>query len=294
MKYIISTMRPNFLPLAFVCAFLGMAVAIWQVGAVNPLHTILAYLGAIAAHACVNAVNDYLDTKSGLDLRTNRTPFSGGSGTFVSEPAKLHLGLVTVVGTALVVVAIGIYFTLVIGWQILVIGVVGLLVIFAYTPWFNKQPILCLLAPGIGFGPLIVLGTYYVLTGQVTFSAVLASLVPLFLVSNLLLLNQFPDVEADQTVARRHFPILIGRKASATIFAAFNLAAFLVILVGVIIHQFPAWVLLGLTTIILAIPAVKGALQHPDDIPRLMPSLGQNVLVNLVTPLLMGIGLLIS
>ncbi|MDZ7699102.1 MAG: hypothetical protein U5R49_19945 [Deltaproteobacteria bacterium] len=49
----------------------------------------------------------------------------------------------------------------------------------------------------------------------------MASLVPFFLVSNLLLLNQFSDVAADESVDRRHFPILIGNRASSFIYNAF-------------------------------------------------------------------------
>jgi len=45
----------------------------------------------------------------------------------------------------------------------------------------------------------------------------MASLVPFFLVSDLLLLNQFPDAAADERVGRKHIPILIGRRASSFI-----------------------------------------------------------------------------
>ncbi len=46
----------------------------------------LVLLGALAAHGAVNALNEYADYRSGLDLRTARTPFSGGSGTLVDHP----------------------------------------------------------------------------------------------------------------------------------------------------------------------------------------------------------------
>lgn len=294
MKYIIGTMRPNFLPLAVACSFLGMSIAIWTRGEVNPWHVVLVFIGGLAAHGCVNAINEYDDVKSGLDFRTTRTPFSGGSGTLIQDTSKAPLVLGTAIGTAAIAAAIGIYFAIVIGWPILLIGAVGLLVIFLYTPVFNKIPILCLLSPGFGFGTLMVLGAFFALSGQFTWAALLASFVPFFLVSNLLLLNQFPDVEADKTVGRRHYPILIGRKASAIIYAVFVAASYLTIILGVTINLFPAWTLLGLLTLIIAVPSVLSTLKNPDDLPRLMPSMGQNVLVNLITPVLMGIGFLIG
>lgn len=294
MKFIISTMRPRFLILAIACVFLGTAAAIWTVGAVNPWHVILAFIGGLAAHGCVNAINDYTDIRSGLDFRTNRTPFSGGSGTFVEEPTKIHLALWTTIGTALVTTAIGIYFTLVVGWPILLIGVIGMIVILTYTKWLNKQPFLCLLSPGLGFGTLMVLGTFYVLTGRITWAAVLASFIPFFLVSNLLLLNQFPDVEADTTVGRRHYPILIGRKSSAVIYVTFLAATYVAIILGVALKIIPAWTLLGLLSAVIALPTARNVLRNTEDIPALVPSMIQNVLLNLVTPLLMGIGFLIA
>jgi 1,4-dihydroxy-2-naphthoate polyprenyltransferase len=294
MKYIIGTMRPNFLPLAVVCAFLGITAAVWTNGEVNIWHAVLTVLGAVAAHGCVNAINEYEDVKSGLDFRTQRTPFSGGSGTLIQEPSKAGIVLGTVIVTALIAAIIGVYFAIVVGWQILLIGLVGLVIIYFYTPVFNKIPLLCLLSPGFGFGTLIVVGTYYALTGSYSWTALLASFVPFFLVSNLLLLNQFPDVEADRSVNRKHYPILIGRKASAVIFAVFTALTYLVLVIGVVLKLFPVWTLLGFISLIFAIPAVKGALQHPDDIPSLLPSLGQNVLLNLITPVLMGIGFLLG
>ena len=110
MKYIIGTMRPNFLPLAVSCALLGMGVAIYTHGAVNPWYVVLAVIGAVAAHGCVNAINEYEDVKSGLDFRTQRTPFSGGSGTLIQDPSKAPIVMGTVIVTALIAVAIGVFF----------------------------------------------------------------------------------------------------------------------------------------------------------------------------------------
>jgi len=294
MKYVIGTMRPNFLLLAVACVFVAMAAAIWTHGQVNVWHAVLAFIGGLAAHACVNAINEYQDVKSGLDFRTNRTPFSGGSGTLIQDTSKAPIVLWTVIVTALVAVLIGVYFSIVVGWLILAIGAIGLVVIFTYTQLINKQPLLCLIAPGFGFGTLMVIGSYYVLTGTITCTAVLTSFVPFFLVSNLLLLNQFPDVEADKTVARKHYPIMIGKKSSAVIYIAFLAATYVTIVLGVVVKLTPAWTLISLLTLVSAIPTARAVLKNAEDTPALIPSMIQNVLLNLVTPVLMGIGFLIA
>ncbi|MGE5072303.1 MAG: prenyltransferase, partial [Anaerolineae bacterium] len=163
--------------------------------------------------------------------------------------------------------------------------------LYGYTAWMVKSPILCLLAPGLGFGPLMVLSTNFALTGGYSLQAFVASLIPFFLVSDLLLLNQFPDVEADRSVGRYHYPIAIGRKGSAYIYVGFLIAAYVVIVVGVLFGWLPRFSLIGLLTIIIAVQIIRNVLSNPEDISRLVPSMGQNVIVNLTTPLLLAVGL---
>ena len=139
----------------------------------------------------------------------------------------------------------------------------------------------------------MVMGTHFALTGEYSWTAFVASLVPFFLVSNLLLLNQFPDVEADRTVGRRHFPILIGRRSSSLIFSSFLVLTYVTIVVGVLLSILPIWSLLGLATLYLAIPLLKGSITHAEDIQKLIPFMGSNVLVNLLTPVLVAIGIFI-
>jgi 1,4-dihydroxy-2-naphthoate polyprenyltransferase len=292
-KDILGPMRVPFLILTPACVLLGVATAIQSGAQINPLHVLLVLIGALCTHISVNAFNEYEDFKSGLDARTQRTPFSGGSGTLPAKPQMVWTALViALIGLGIIVIA-GIYFTWLYGLALLPLGLLGIFVILAYTPWLTHNPLLCLLAPGLGFGPLMVMGTHFALTGQYSWTAFIASLVPFFLVSNLLLLNQFPDVEADKTVGRRHFPILIGRRHSSYIFSAFLVLTYVTILVGVLLSILPLWSLLGLATLYLAIPLLKGSIAYADDIQKLIPFMGNNVLVNLLTPVLVAVGLFI-
>jgi 1,4-dihydroxy-2-naphthoate octaprenyltransferase len=287
-------MRLPFLVLPPACVLLGAGTAIWTQGKINPIYLVLAFVGAVASHISVNALNEYFDFRSGLDLRTQRTPFSGGSGTLPANPALARTALITCLVALAISALIGLYFLAVWGPSILPLGLLGLLVIVAYTPWVTHSPLLCLIAPGLGFGLLMVMGTDFVLTGQYTWTAFVASLVPTFLVSDLLLLNQFPDVEADQTVGRRHYPIVLGRKKSSIIYAAFLLLAYLSIVAGVLLALLPTASLLGLLTLVLALPTALGVYRHASDLEKLMPYLGYNVLLTVATPILTAIGLLIA
>ncbi len=294
LRPLLGTARVPFLILTPACVVLGISTAYWTVGQINGWHAVLALLGATTAHISVNALNEYVDFKSELDFHTARTPFSGGSGTLPRNPElarqALALGLLSLLITAL----IGLVFVWTRGLALLPLGLLGLLIVVVYTPWLARFPLLCLIAPGLGFGPLMVMGTDFVLTGSYSWTAFVASLVPFFLVSDLLLLNQFPDAEPDRHVGRRHYPIVIGRQASSVIYGAFLLLNYLSIVAGVLLNLLPAFSLLGLGTLVVAIPTARSAYVHADDLEKLVPSLGLNVVINIATPVLVAIGLFVA
>jgi 1,4-dihydroxy-2-naphthoate octaprenyltransferase len=290
----LGPMRIPFLILTPACVSLGVGSALWTSDEVRVLFVVFALIGALSAHISVNSLNEYFDFKSGLDFRTNRTPFSGGSGILPEQPHMARLALAIGLIAFSLTGIVGIYFVLVWGWLLLPLGLIGLFVILFYTIWFTRNPLLCLIAPGLGFGTLMVMGTDFVLTGSYSFTAFVASLVPFFLVCNLLLLNQFPDREPDKSVGRKHLPITLGVRTSSLIYGAFLFLTFLSIGVGVQLHYLPRFSLMGLSTIAIAIPACAGAYRYGENIKKLMPYLGLNVVIVIVTPLLVAAGLFLG
>ena len=294
LKFLLDPMRLPFLVLTPACVFLGLSTAIWTQGSINWFHFFLALIGALAAHISVNAFNEYFDFKSGLDAKTRRTPFSGGSGRLQKNPELGKPAYLMSWGFLVLVALIGIYFSLTIGFALLPLGLIGIILIYFYTEWITRTSLLCLIAPGLGFGTFMVMGTDYVLSGSYSWPAFMASLIPFFLVSNLLLLNQFPDAEVDREVGRKHYPILIGKVRSTRIYLAFLILPFVTIVLGVGLGLFPLSGLLGLLGLVLVVPIYRGVLAHAENTEDLIPVLVQNVLVNLVTPFLLGIGLMIG
>ncbi|MGD8603344.1 MAG: prenyltransferase [Anaerolineales bacterium] len=294
LKLALGPMRPPFLLLTPACVLLGVASAHWTAGQIQWGDALIVLVGALGTHISVNAFNEYFDFKSGLDDRTQRTPFSGGSGTLQAHPEMASTALLTAVVALVVSALVGFYFVIQTGWGLLPLGLLGLVIIYIYTSWLTRFPILTLIAPGLGFGTFMVMGTDYALSGTYTWTSFFASLVPFFLVSNLLLLNQFPDVEADESVGRKHYPITLGRQASGRIYLAFLYLAFVSVIVGVLIRVLPVPALLGLLALVLAIPITRGVLAYAEEIPQLMPSLGQNVIINLIMPVLVAVGLFLG
>ena len=293
-KFLLDPMRVPFLILTPACVVLGLAAAVWTSGQVNWFHFVLVLIGALSAHVSVNIFNEYFDFKSGLDADTIRTPFSGGSGRLPESPEIAQPALIMAWIFFGITALIGLYFVFTIGSGLIPLGLLGLLIIYFYTEWITRFPLMCLIAPGLGFGILMVMGTDFVLTGQYSWTAFLASLVPFFLVNNLLLLNQFPDVEADQNVGRKHLPIKIGKEKSSWIYIVFLLLPYAVIVIGVITGYFPLSSLVGFLSLPLVILNSRGVLNHADNTEELIPFLGQNVIINLVTPVLVAIGLFIG
>lgn len=294
LRGILGPMRPPFLLLTPACMAVGFATAIREQGRIDWIDGLLVVLGGLAAHVSVNAFNEHHDFRSGLDLRTVRTPFSGGSGTLPAHPELAPAALATALAGLGITALVGLALVWRRGWELLPLGGAGLLLLYGYTAWITRQPLLCLLAPGFGFGTLMVCGTHYALTGTWSWTALLASFVPFFLVSDLLLLNQFPDVEADRSSGRRHVPIVLGRRRSARLYVAFLLAAYATLLVGASAGRFPGTALVGLATGVLALPVVRSVLRDAEDIRALLPAMRNNVLINLLTPTLFAAGLVVG
>jgi 1,4-dihydroxy-2-naphthoate octaprenyltransferase len=270
---------------------MGTTVA-WYDGNIRIWYALLAGIGLVLAHASVNILNDYFDFRSGIDQAAKRTPFSGGSGilpaNLLTPRQVLWLGIVCFV----LAVPIGIYFIVVSGWQLLPLLLVAAFFIVLYSPFILKRP-WPEWAAGAGLGALPILGMYFVQTGAYTTQAIVACIPPALLVHNLLLLNEFPDVEADKIGHRRTLPIALGKNKAAIIYAAANIAVYIWIIAWVAARVMPIWTLLALLTLPLGLRGIRSAF-NSDDPAKFMPGMAANVMNIMLTQILMGIGYIIS
>ena len=291
LKFWFLETRPQFLTLSIVLAFFGTTVA-WYDGHFNLWYALLAGIGLVFTHASVNILNDYFDFRSGIDQAAKRTPFSGGSGilpaNLLTPRQVLWLGIVLFV----LAIPIGIYFVIVQGWQLLPLLIVAAIFIMLYSPVILKRPWPEWVA-GAGLGALPILGTYFAQTGAYTYTAVVACIPSAFLVHNLLLLNEFPDVEADKLANRKTVPITIGKNRAAIFYSMVAIAVYLWIIGWVAARVMPVWTLLALLTLPLTVRAINGA-RHHNDPSKFMPGMAANVMAILGTQLLLGIGYILG
>jgi len=284
--------RPQFLLLSVVLAFLGTSIA-WYDGAFHLGYALLAFVGLLLCHISINTLNDYFDYRSGIDLEVKRTPFSGGGGMLPAGLLKSRQVFWLGLASLLLAVPIGVYFVVTLdrGWLLLPLLLIAAVCIVLYTPFILKTrwPEW---AAGLGLGTLPVLGVYFVQT-TAYLPAIVASIPSGILVHNLLLLNEFPDTEADKKAGRKTLPITMGKAKASIVYSVLTVIVYLWIIGGVVAGLMPPFSLIALLTLPLAIKAIQGARKH-QEITRLMPAMANNVLVVLLTQLLLGIGYILA
>jgi 1,4-dihydroxy-2-naphthoate octaprenyltransferase len=89
-------------------------------------------------------------------------------------------------------------------------------------------------------------------------------------------------------------PIVVGKQTSGLLYGAFLLSAYLSIVLGVCLEYLPKFTLLGLATIVIALPTSVGVFRYAEDIKKLMPYMGLNVIINIATPLLVAAGFFVG
>lgn len=284
--------RVPFLTATLVPVFLGAVVARAH-GESAWWWVMLALVGAACIHLGLNVVNDIYDTKSGADdANVTPTPFSGGSRV-------LQYGLVTpafmrqlAVGFFAVGVGIGIFLAATRSIEILWLGIAGVFLSIFYTapPFKLVYRGLGDIAVAAGFGPIMVLGTYAVVTGRLDGEALYASLPVALMVMLILYVNQVPDRHGDAKAGKRTLAVRLNPEAVILGYDVSVIVAFGLILGGALGGIMPMWTLLALAPAPLALQVHRGLVAHYEEPYGLMPAMGANIGLHA----LVGIGLILG
>jgi 1,4-dihydroxy-2-naphthoate octaprenyltransferase len=182
------------------------------------------------------------------------------------------------------------------GFDIVVFGVVGFLLGFLYTapPFRLAHRGLGELAVGLGFGPLIVVGSYFVQTGRWSMEAFYASLPVALLITAVLYINEFPDKYWDAKTGKRTWIVRLSSNAANNVYLFMALAAYTIIILGVITRIMPVATLLGLLTFPMARRAFNTLRRHHAYPYRLIPANATTIFIHLLTGLLLFAGYVIG
>ena len=300
-----AQIRAHFLILAVFLVVIGLAFSVKYPPdpgtSFNWLHAVMLVIGVVLSHVSVNLFNEYSDFKTRIDFNTNRTPFSGGSGmmqTGNTRPENVKtVGIITLMISG----AVGIYFAFVSHWMVFVFSVIGAFSVLFYTNFLAKY-VLGELFAGLALGTLVVLGTYVAMTGMPGMPAgnlfpkevIWVSIPPGILTSLLLLINEFPDHEADKEGGRKHLVIRFGLKGASYIYTAGMFATFAIIVLVPIIGISSYWIYIALLPLPLGVKAAMTAIRHGDDFGKMVAALGSNVMTVLLTDLLLAVSVFID
>ena len=283
--------RAPFLLLPVILAIVGGSLAIYD-GYFDAINFVLFTAVMVLLHITVNTLNEYYDHLSGLDAsNTRRTMFNGGTGTLqagILTPRQvLNAATISFVIAALIA-AVVVYRT---SLALVPLVVLGMVFALFYTQIFARN-MLGEIAAGLGLGALPVLGAYMVHNPIPTPTCIALSLMAGILTFNLLLLNEFPDLDADIKGGRRNLVITLGTRKAAWLYVALTFSMYGILLLLVLLHMLPVLALLGLLTIPIAFKAASMSFTDPREIGSFQQGQKANVQLILGTQAFVAVGLL--
>lgn len=253
LRTLLRMTRPGFLSITVVAVLLGIAIAA-ACGHGPHLATGLAtLLLACLAHAAGNVLNDYHDALNGADAANTGAiaPFTGGARLIQEQVVTPRQTRDLAYLLAFLLAGFGLLLALKSTGWVLVLGLAGLLLLWAYS-----APPLALMGRGLGelvvalVWGLVVIGADAVQRGSVFIVPVVTAVSYALLVANILLINGCPDAAADAQVGKRTLVVRLGPRG----------AALLYLLIGTLAH---GWLAAGVWLLYQPEPAAWGLLSWP-------------------------------
>ena len=288
----LRVIRVRFLLASVIAVMTGLALNWSQSGSIEYFDALLTFAGVMALHASVDLLNDYWDFKRGIDTKTTRTKMSGGTGVLpegLLKPSSVYrAGVFFLVLGAL----IGSYFVITYGILIAIILGFAILSIYFYSTKIVDS--------GLGEffvavkGSMIVIGTFYIQSGEVNIESILAGIVIGTLSSLVLFIASFPDHDADKEKGRRTLVILLGRQKAVSFFYLFPIISYGVIIGCVLASIIPISCLISLAGIPIVINSVKKLKSSISNEDKIIPAMKSTLMFSRVAGALFVVGFLIK
>ena len=288
----LRVIRVRFLLASIVAVSVGLSLNWWQNSTLDFLDAILTFAGVMALHASVDLLNDFWDFKRGIDTKTKRTKMSGGTGVLpegLLEPSSVYRAGVAflIIGTV-----IGGYFVITDGITIAIILGFAILSIYFYSTKIVDS--------GLGEffvavkGSMIVIGTLFIQSGEITIESILAGIVVGVLSSLVLFIASFPDHDADKSKGRKTLVIVTGKERAVKLFWIFPLVSYCAILSGVLLQVFPLLSMISFLSIPIMIKSGLGLKKHFNSVDNLFPFMSSTLMFSRLTGVLFVISFLIK
>jgi len=284
--------RVRFLLASVIAVSAGLSLNWWINHSINPLDAFLTFAGVMALHASVDLLHDFWDFKRGIDTKTTRTKMSGGTGVLpegLLKPSSVYRAGIAflIIGTI-----IGSYFVLTNGIIIAVILGFAILSIYFYSTKIVDS--------GLGEffvavkGSMIVIGAFFIQSGQISLESILAGIVVGALSSLVLFIASFPDHDADKSKGRKTLVIAVGKEKAAKLFWVFPLISYCAIIIGISTSLFPLMSLITFLSIPLMIKSGLGLQKNYNSVEELVPFMSSTLMFSRITGALFVISILIG
>jgi 1,4-dihydroxy-2-naphthoate polyprenyltransferase len=247
-KWLIAT-RAAVLVMTFLSAVLAGLFALHDGQSVNPLEWLILTLGLIMSHAANNIFNDYTDFMRGVDkdnyFRTQYGPQPLANGLMTK---RQHLTYFAITGA--IAVACGLFLVFSNGNDPIIWLLLGLGVIFVlFYTWPMKSMALGEIAVLLVWGPLMIGGGYYVLTGKWIWNVIWASLPYVLGVTTVIFGKHIDKRDIDKSKKIYTLPVVIGEKVSRYAVLAMMILSYLIVIALIIIRYFTPVMLITLVAL---------------------------------------------
>ncbi len=246
--------RPKTLPAAISPVFVGSALAYRDQG-FNAIVAFFALIGALLLQILSNLTNDYYDFLKGIDTEERKGPLRVMQAGLLSKK-EMQWGIFI---NILLAGLVGLYLIYIGGLPILLIGLFS--IIFAILYSGGPYPLSSL---GLGdlfvfifFGLVAVPGTYFVLSGGLTYLAFIVAIPPGVLITGILVVNNYRDLDTDKKANKRTLAQVLGKGGTQIYYATLLGVAYLVPVYLFFIHSFSLYIFLCWATLPLAWALVK-------------------------------------
>ncbi len=277
----LRVIRVRFLLASVIAVSVGLAINWRQNFTIDPLDTVLTFAGVMALHASVDLLNDYWDYKRGIDTITKRTKMSGGTGVLPEGLLKPSSVYRVGIGFLILGSVIGFYFVFTDGIIIAVILGFAILSIYFYSTKIVDSGLAEFFVAVKG--TMIVLGTFFIQSNQITLESILGGIVVGVLSSLVLFIASFPDHDADKSKGRKTLVIAVGKKNATSLFWIFPTISYSLIMLGISIGIFPILSFITLFSIPLVIKAGIGLKKNFDSVDELVPFMSSTLMFSRVT-----------
>ncbi len=265
--------RVQFLPLIILPALLGAAFARYNTHSVNDVFLALTLAGVSLLHLGANAIDDCYDFQNGVDQVANST-FPADFGGWKPLPRRLiSLRIAKLISYGLFASSLGFaaYLSYRVGIWAFVLGLLGVILAINYT-----APPLKLDYRGLGlgelsiffaFGPIPVLGSYYVQTSTITLSAFLISIPVGMMTVTILLYHDLIFYEVYRKANKISYAARLGRSAALRTSLLLTLLAYASIIALVAMGTLPRWSLAAPASSLLVLLRKRGGFARPNEPP---------------------------